>query len=391
MRKITHLGIDNLKPRARRYEKPLGEALYIIVQPSGRKRYAVRYRFAGVQRKLTLQPGISLAAARKLTADAMLEVEQGRDPILAKRQQQQEQHRTTADTLAAVCDEYLKREGGKLRSAKVRRSVLDRLVLPTLGSVPVGAIRRLDLTRLFDKIEEERGIAAADNVLALLRKIFNWHAVRDDAFKTPIVRGMARRNPKEHERRRFLSDDELRAVWKAAEADVGLFGPLVQFLLLTSARLREASELKWSELQGDDWILPPSRNKTKLELVRPLSAAAMAVLNKLPRDGEYVFSTDGRRPIGGIEHRKKNLDAQSGVRGWVLHDCRRTARTLMSRAGVDVDHAERCLGHVISGVRAVYDRHGFHKEKKAAFEALARQLDIIVNPPAANVRQLKRR
>ena len=202
---------------------------------------------------------------------------------------------------------------------------------------------------------------------------------------------MARRNPKERARQRFLTDDELRAVWKAAEADEGLFGPLVQFLLLTGARLREASNLKRSELQGEDWILPPSRNKTKVEFVRPLSAAALAILNKLPRDGEYVFSTNSRQQSAAWQWRKANFDKQCGVNGWVLHDLRRTARTLMSRAGVNVDHAERCLGHVISGVRAVYDRHGFHKEKKDAFEALARQLDIIINPPAANVRQLKRR
>ena len=66
--------------------------------------------------------------------------------------------------------------------------------------------------------------------------------------------------------------------------------------------------------------------------------------------------------------------------GWTLHDLRRTARSLMSRAGIPSDHAERCLGHVIGGVRGVYDRHEFHAEKKRAYEALAAQIDRIVNP-----------
>jgi hypothetical protein len=52
----------------------------------------------------------------------------------------------------------------------------------------------------------------------------------------------------------------------------------------------------------------------------------------------------------------------------------------MSRAGVPTDHAERCLGHVIGGVRGTYDRHAYHAEKKAAFEALAGQIDRIINP-----------
>ena len=66
--------------------------------------------------------------------------------------------------------------------------------------------------------------------------------------------------------------------------------------------------------------------------------------------------------------------------GWTLHDLRRTARSLMSRAGIPSDHAERCLGHVIGGVRGVYDRHEFHAEKMRAYEALAAQIDRIVNP-----------
>ena len=66
--------------------------------------------------------------------------------------------------------------------------------------------------------------------------------------------------------------------------------------------------------------------------------------------------------------------------GWTLHDLRRTARSLMSRAGVDADHAERALGHVIAGVRGVYDRHEFKEEKRRAFEALAAQIERIINP-----------
>jgi integrase len=80
-----------------------------------------------------------------------------------------------------------------------------------------------------------------------------------------------------------------------------------------------------------------------------------------------------------------SLDAASGVTDWRLHDLGRTARSLMSRAGVSADIAERCLGHVIPGVRGVYDRHEYLDEKRQAFEALAAQIERIVNPPAANM------
>ena len=54
----------------------------------------------------------------------------------------------------------------------------------------------------------------------------------------------------------------------------------------------------------------------------------------------------------------------------------------MSRAGVNADVAERCLGHVIGGVRGIYDRHEYFEEKKRAFELLAGQIERIVNPQA---------
>jgi integrase len=174
----------------------------------------------------------------------------------------------------------------------------------------------------------------------------------------------------------------LRAVWQAAEAGEGPFGRLVQFLLLTAARRNEAAYLQRSELSGTDWTLPAVRNKIKVDLIRPLSATAQAVLAKVPElaDCDFVFSTNGRGAINGFSHFKKRFDKQCNVTGWTLHDLRRTARSLMSRAGVNADHAERCLGHVIGGVRETYDRYEFHAEKQHAYEALAAQIDRIINP-----------
>jgi integrase len=224
----------------------------------------------------------------------------------------------------------------------------------------------------------------------LLRRIFNWHAARSDEFRSPIVRGMARRNPAERARTRILSDDELRAVWATSEADDGLFGPLVQFLLLTAARRAEATHMRQSDRHGTDWLLPASRNKTKTDLPRPLSAAAQAALARLPQipGADFVFSIDGRHPIGGMTARKARFDKASGVTGWILHDLRRTARSLMARTGVPDAHAERCLGHKITGVAGVYKRHQYQVEMQNAYEALAAQIERIVNP-VDNVRSIR--
>jgi integrase len=189
-------------------------------------------------------------------------------------------------------------------------------------------------------------------------------------------------------------DDELRAVWRAVEGSQSPFSSLVQFLLLTATRRTEAAAMRRGEVSGDEWTVPPERYKTGLELVIPLSPAAQAVLTALPRIGKsgFVFTTAGKRPLRGFSQLKRAFDARvlaelrkqdpeaKPLPNWTLHDLRRTARSLMSRAGVPSDHAERCLGHVIGGVRGTYDRHAYYEEKKHAFAALAALIERIVNP-----------
>jgi len=138
--------------------------------------------------------------------------------------------------------------------------------------------------------------------------------------------------------------------------------------------------MTWDEISDGDWVLPARRNKAKVDLVRPLSKAAFDVLPS--RAGDFVFTTDGETPISGFSKFKEAIEQASGTSGWTLHDLRRTARSLMSRAEVNADIAERCLGHVIPGVRGVYDRHEYHREKKLAFEALASLILRIVEGKA---------
>ena len=345
----------------------------------GWKSWTLHYTLGGKRRRLTFgnYPIISLSAARTRADEAKAAIAEGHDPTPV-----------AVETLRVVCESYLAREGGKLRSAEWRKRLLDRHVYPALGARPIAEIKRSEIVRLSDVVEEGSGPAMATQTLALVRKIMNWHASRTDDFVSPVVRGMARTKANEQARDRILTDDEIRAIWRA---DNGIFGPYVRFLLFTAARRNEASEMTWAEIDGGDWTLPAARNKTKLDLVRPLSPAARKIIGDLPKAGPFVFTTNGTTPISNFSQFKRRFDALSGTRGWVLHDLRRTARSLMSRAGVPTDHAERCLGHVIGGVRGVYDRHEYHSEKAQAFEALAGLIDRIVSGAQAGVVQMKGR
>jgi integrase len=393
-KRLTDVGVRNAKKRATRYElSDGGGALRLVVQPSGAKSFAVRFRINGETRKLTLPNGVGLAAARKLAADAMLQVSQGIDPCVVKKAAKAEAAGAAKDTLASICAQYFSDPRSRaLRSARERERTINRLVPTKLANRAIGSITRRELTELLDTIEQNNGQRTADKVLAILRRVWRWNQHRDDQFNSfPFIPEMGRYPAGERQRERTLGDDELARVWDAA-GKAGVYGALLKFLLLTSARLREAANMTWDEIGNDHiWELPKSRNKVKTQpLARPLSQAALDVLASLPRLGHYVFTLDGRHAFSAFSRSKKSFDAQCGVSGWVVHDLRRTSRSLMSRAGVPVDHAERVLGHVIGGVRGVYDRHLFHREKKDALERLAAEINRVVNPPPANVVALRR-
>jgi integrase len=339
--------------------------LALRVGRSGLKSWTFHYTANGRRARLTFgaYPAISLGAARAKADEAR---SAGPQAI------------ANAGTFQATCDEYLRRS--TLRTKAWRKTQLERLVYPVLGAKRIDEVRRSDIVQLLDRIEEESGGPMADQVLAIVRRVLNWHASRSDDFRSPIVRGMSRTRPKERARSRTLSDEELRVVWKVAGAEP--FGCFLKFVLLTATRRAEAAHAKRSEFVGTEWTIPGARYKTGKDHLVPLSAMALSVLPEAPGPEDWVFTKDGIRPIHA-SHLKAAFDkALPGLPRWTLHDLRRTARSLMSRAGVSTDHAERCLGHVIGGVRGVYDRHEFREEKRQGFEALASLVERIVNPQA---------
>jgi integrase len=389
---LTAKAVENLKPGpVRREIADTVPLLYLVVQPSGRRRFCLRYRIHGRSRKMTLAAGLTLAAARKIAGDAALELERGIDPADARKAARQQAAAARADTVLAVCMSYQTREGGKLRTARTRLRLLQQHVFPTLGDRSIGSVRRGEIVKLLDTIEDRAGPRQSDVVLGILGRIMKWHALRDDSFNSPIVAGMARHSTADHVGTRVLDGTELRAVWKAA-GDAGTFGAFIKFLLLTAGRRSEAAGMRWAEVVDGIWHLPAERNKTKQPLARPLSGAALALLDAQPRvvGVSYVF-TVGDGPWTSFSKPKKLLDAAAGVAGWRLHDLRRTSRTLLSRAGIAADIAEMYLGHVLPIIRRTYDQHRYIDEMRHAAEALAAQIERIVDPQPSVVPMRGRR
>jgi integrase len=312
----------------------------------------------------------------------MRAVEGGRDPVAER-----------ASTVDTLLDDHLKRHvRPNLRSADEIERVFKVYVRPEIGSRSIYTLRRSEVVAMLDKVADTHGAVMADRTLAHLRKAFAWWAARDDNFNSPIVRGMARTSPAERARKRVLDDEEIRDVWKALDTADDLpscFRSFVRFLLLSARRRTEASEMQWPEIEGDEWTIPEERGDKQGHkgadragaLVIPVTAAMKALMGK-PRKRGFVFTTtDGDEAFSGFSKAKRALDkriaemreadGREPMPHWVFHDLRRTARSLMSRAGVGSNIAERVLGHVIPGVRGVYDRHSYFAEKRDALERMA--------------------
>jgi integrase len=353
--------------------RPTGPGTYTVItrDPFGKQRWV----------KIGSTAEKTIAEARVAARAAIGRIEQGLPAF--------ETLKAKGDSVAVVTAEWLKRhvDKAKLRSAAEYRRIVGKYILPPWGALAFEEIRRSDAARLLDHVEDEHGPAQADAVASVLRMIGTWQRDRSDDYVSPFV-GIKRRVPKQDRKRsRVLTDDELRRVWQAADA-AGGFGALVKLLLLCAQRLEKVRTLQWSDVAADGtWTI-----RTE---VREKGNAGALLLPKLVRDiiaaqpriagNPHVFAGSGSDARAVEQRHKLALDELSGVSDWRLHDLRRTARSLMSRAGVLNDHAELVLGHARPGVEDIYDRHSYDKEKADALRRLAALVERIINPPAGNV------
>jgi integrase len=364
--------------------------------PSGAITYGFRFRNPeGRQRwlPLGLHGAITPDEARGLAKKRAGEVADDRDPVAER----EAARAAESNTLDAVLDTYIERElVGKRSAAHVERT-FDRLVRPRLGTRSIYTVTRRDVAEMLDVIAAEHGAVMSDRVLAYLRRALNWWAMRDEKFAPPFVKGMARTKARDRARTRILDDQEIRDLWAALD-ELGSEAPacfpaFVRAALMTGQRRGEIAGMTAAEVDRAGaalWTIPPERYKTGIEHTVPLSAAVLRILPD--RKSGFVFSSDGgKREFSGFSKSMRALAARIAERRkpegrkpmphWTLHDLRRTARSLMSRAAVSSDIAERVLGHVIGGVRGVYDRHRYDVEKRDALERLAVLVEGITTSP----------
>lgn len=406
---LTTKSVENMKADpAKRLEvpDPALSGLYLIVQPSGGKSWAVRYRFAGQPKKLTLGkwPIMGLAGARAAAAEAIEAVENGRDPSAHKKATKAaktEAQLSERDKVKTLIDQFGKRHLASLKSGDQARQFLDRFVIPVWGSRDIHDITRRDVIDLLDEIADSGRLTTANRVLAHTRKFFNWCVERDviEVAPTAGVKPPA----KETSRDRVLTDDEIRWFWAACEKLGQPWGQLGQILLLSGQRLNEVAQMTDGEIRGAVWHLPSARTKNARAHDVPLSDATQRVLSGVERvksGSGYIFTTNARTPVSGFhkarihiaEHMEAIAAEERGeavtIPKWGFHDLRRTAATGAARLGIPVRVTEAVLNHVsgtAAGIVSVYQRHDFADEKRQALEAWGRYVTQLVEGSADNV------
>jgi integrase len=400
---LTIKALENLKPAGRRREVSDGgmPGLYFVIQPSGKQSWAYRYRFNGRPRKWTIGPcpAIDLKTARELAREALRKVAAGADPCTEKKAAKAAARIPVGlDLIETVTSRFVaqhaKRKLKPATAAEIERLLGREVVAPWRGR-RLSQITRADVHELLDSIVARGSPVTANRTLAWLRRMSSW-AIERGLIEVSPCAGI-RAPAAETSRDRVLSDDELKAVWRAAHALETPYNGFVKLLILTGARRSEVAGMMWREIDFDArfWTLPAARAKNATEYQIPLSDSAVQILQALPRiaDSDLVFTLSGRVPIRGFHNVKTRIDAlMPAGPPWTFHDLRRSFASGCARLGIAVHVVEAALNHKsgsIRGIAAVYNRYSYDTEKRAAVAAWARHVEAIVSgETAANVVEL---
>ena len=351
--------------------------------PKGHRTWFVFYRFGGEQKRLKLglwkpdRTGTDLADARTAAKEALRAASKGRDPA------QERDERRRADSVRALSERYI-REYAKPRKRTWRadENILKRNVYPAIGPKKVTAVTRGDIRDMLRAIKQRAPIQA-NRTLEVVRKMFNW-AIGEEI-------GGVEYNPCDHvpkpsaenKRDRVLNDDEIRAIWAALPAIHPVAAGIYRFIFYTAARAGEVANMPREELADPRWWnLPAERSKNKLAHRVPLTTGAFGVLAEMEKHNEksnWIFPAPGGGAFRWIyrkEHRA--LLKAAGVAYFSPHDIRRTVASRLGSMGIARLVIAKVLNHAERGVTAIYDRHSYDAEKRAALEAWERELNEIL-------------
>jgi len=325
-------------------------------------------------------PAIGIGEARKRALAALAEIQGGGDPVATRRSERAaRQAHAGLPTVESRLVEW--REAKTKQWSSRYQSEIERLcrveIVPALGACALIETTRAqwaDLIRAKHRVAPGVGSMLYRTVSSFLN-----HAEALGWIEMPLLprKGMAAIAPPIDPRERVLSDDELTAVWHAADALRPKGRAFVHLLIMTAAREMEVADIAAGEVARSSglWTIPGKRTKNHIAITLPLHlllvdelAAVWPEHGGLAGDGWRLLGAVAGSGLRGFSRLKKKIDTESGVVEWCWHDLRRTARTGMAKLKVSREHAELALNHISDRSELVrrYDRHPYYDEILAA-------------------------
>src|SRR4051812_30096036 len=350
--KLTKTGFESLEPTAQ--EQVIWDGALpgfgVRIKPTGVRSYIVQYRnrHTGASKRMTIGqhgPLLTFEQAKRQARSLLADASHGQDPVEDRK------HTRKAPTVADLASDYLANHAvPKKRPKSVRedRSMLDRIIVPKLGSKKVDAVGRRDIEAIHVALQDRP--YQANRVLALLSKMFNlavqWHWRSDNPAK-----GINRYD--EEKRDRWLSDDELRRFCRVLDEHPNQRASnAVRLQLLTGARLGEVLKAERADfdLQRGVWTKPSHHTKQKRREHVPLSAEAQtlvsAILSEQNAGSPYLFPGDAPgKPLQDIKKFWASVLRKTGIRSYRLHDNRHTYASHLVSSGLSLEIVGRLLGH----------------------------------------------
>ncbi|EDW2433997.1 tyrosine-type recombinase/integrase [Salmonella enterica subsp. enterica] len=394
---LTDTKLKNLKPQDKLYKVSDRDGLYVAVLTSGSVSFRYDYRINGRRETLVIgqygRDGISLAEAREELIAAKKLLKSGHSPAAAKRDGIKKIR--GAETFAVHTDSYMKHVILADSTRAMKQAVIERDIMPVLGNKMMAEITTGMVRDLCDRIVERGGRATAVQAREIISSVYRYANDRGHGLFNPAAdikpSSIAMFKPRE----RTLSPEEVGIFFRALD-DVGAMGTMkmaIKLVLLTMVRKNEFISATWSEIDFTKWTwtIPVDRMKAGRAHVIYLPKQAQDLLVGLQMcaggseylvPGRYNF----RKPLSNaalnslIDRTVEaiNKDGEK-IHGFTVHDLRRTASTLLHEAGYPSDWIEKALAHEQKGVRAVYNKAEYARQRAYMLQQWADMVDAWIN------------